>query len=52
LETIEGVADIDVDFQAKTATLTMEPGRALERGACEGAFEGGRYGVVDFREKT
>jgi len=37
-----------VDFQAKTATLTMKAGQNLSKEACEKAFEGTKYKVSKF----
>lgn len=36
---------MDVDFDAKTATVTMEPGKTLTREQCDKAFEGSNYSV-------
>jgi len=41
-----------VDFKAKTATVTMEPGRELTREASEAALEGTRYELRGFRERA
>lgn len=45
---MEGVARVEVDFDAKTATVTMEAGKSLSREACDKAFEGSRYKVASF----
>jgi hypothetical protein len=37
-----------VDFDAKTATVTMKAGQNLSKEACEKAFEGTKYKVAKF----
>ncbi len=39
---------MDVDFDAKTATVTMQPGKTLTREDCAKAFEGTNYSVSTF----
>jgi hypothetical protein len=37
-----------VNFEAKTATVTMKAGQSLSKEACEKAFEGSKYKVAKF----
>jgi hypothetical protein len=46
------VASVDVDFEAKTALITMEPGRELSKSQCEKAFGESRYKVLGFEAKS
>lgn len=39
-----------VDFEAKTASVTMKPGQVLSKEACEKAFEGTKYRVAKFED--
>ena len=47
-EHMDPVASVDVDFEAKTATVTTKPGKTLTRQAVEKAFAGSTYGVTKF----
>jgi len=49
---MDAVAMVDVDFDAKTATVTTKPGQALTREAVEKAFAGSSYGVTSYRESA
>jgi hypothetical protein len=42
------VASVEADFDAKTATVTMQPGKTLTRVDCETAFKSTSYGVASF----
>lgn len=43
------VREVEVDFAAKTATVTCKPGNQLTRAAVERALrDGGGYGVTSF----
>ena len=48
LSAIEGVASAEVDFDAKTAAVTMVPGKTLTREDCAKAFVGTKYTVASF----
>jgi len=48
LSKIEGVASVEVDFAAKTASVTMQPGKSLTREDCDKAFTGTNYTVGSF----
>ncbi len=37
-----------MDFEAKTATVTMKAGQTLSKDACDKAFEGSKYKVAKF----
>ena len=53
-ETLTGITDVekvDVDFKAKTATVTMKAGKSLTKDAVEKAFKGSAYGVSSFDKK-
>jgi Cu+-exporting ATPase len=52
LSKVDGVASVDIDFEAKTATLTCAPGKTVSRAAVEKAFAGSPYGVTSFSERT
>ena len=39
---------MDVDMEAKTATVTVKPGYTLSKEACDKAFEGTKYSVKTF----
>jgi len=39
---------VDADFDAKTATVTMQPGKTLTRADCESAFKSSSYGIASF----
>lgn len=39
---------MDIDFQAKTAAVTMQPGKTLTRQDCDKALDGTRYKVTSF----
>ena len=45
LSKIESVASVDVDFDTKKASITMQPGKSLTREECEKAFTGTHYSV-------
>ena len=47
-EQMDEVAAVEVDFDAKTATLTARPGKTIGRDACEKALAGSSYGVTTF----
>jgi hypothetical protein len=47
---IDGVASVEADFNAKTATVAMKPGQTLTQTQCDKAFEGSRYTVASFAE--
>lgn len=46
------MSSVDVDFEAKTALITMEPGRELSKTQCEKAFGESRYKVLSFEAKS
>lgn len=39
---------MEVDFEAKTAAVTMQPGKSLTREDCDKAFSGTKYTVSTF----
>ena len=39
---------VDVSFEAKTADVTMKPGKKLTQAECQRAFEGSHYTVKSF----
>ena len=39
---------MNVDFKAKTATVSMQDGLQLAKEACDRAFEGTSYSVASF----
>jgi hypothetical protein len=41
---------VEVNFQAKTATVTSKPNRTIARAAVEGALQAAGYGVTTFDE--
>jgi hypothetical protein len=43
---------VDVDFNAKTATVRMKAGFSLSKEACEKAFEGSKYTVAKFESAS
>lgn len=45
------VSAVDVDFNAKTATITMKEGKKTDRNSVETALQASGYGVVSFAEK-
>ena len=45
---MEGVDSVDVDFDAKTATVKMKPGQSLTKEACDKALAGTQYKVSKF----
>jgi copper chaperone CopZ len=47
---MDGVADVQVDFDKKTADVTMEDGKSLSKEACDQAFAGTKYTVASFAE--
>jgi copper chaperone CopZ len=49
LKRVDGVEQVEIDFSAKTATVTMQPGKSLTREECEQAFQDTRYRVAAFR---
>jgi copper chaperone CopZ len=52
LESLNGVEGVTVDFDAKTAMVTMAPGKSLSRDACQDAFRGSRYSVSAVKKTT
>jgi len=42
------VASVEANFDTKTATVTMQPGKTLTRADCENAFKNSHYGVASF----
>ncbi len=44
------MGSIDVDFAAKTATVTMAPGKEFTRAQCDEAFKDSKYTVGTFEE--
>lgn len=48
LSKMDGVASAEVDFKAKTAAVTMMPGKTLTREDCAKAFAGTNYKVASF----
>jgi copper chaperone CopZ len=46
LETVEGVAAVEADFDRKAATVTMKPGATLTPAQVAKAFEGSKYALV------
>jgi copper chaperone CopZ len=47
------VAKVAIDYDAKTAEVTMKPNLALKREVVEAAMKkSGRYGVTAFKEKA
>lgn len=51
-ERLDEVAVVQIDFEAKTATLTTRPGRILTRATAEKALAATAYGLVSFEEAT
>lgn len=51
LETVDGVEKVDVNFEAKNATVEMAPGKTLTADRCEQAFGNSGYFVSSFDEK-
>ena len=49
LSKIEGVTSVEVDFNAKTATVEMAPGKALTKEDCEKALTGTKYTISSFQ---
>jgi hypothetical protein len=41
---------VEVNFQAKTATVTTKPNRTISRDAVESALKAAGYGVTTFDE--
>ncbi len=39
---------VEVSFAAKTADVTMKPGKTLSQADCQRAFEGSKYSVKSF----
>jgi hypothetical protein len=39
---------VEADFDTKSATVTMQPGKTLTRADCENAFKSSNYGVASF----
>jgi len=52
LSKIEGVASVEVDFDTKKASVTMQPGKSLTREDCDKAFTGTHYSVDTFAADT
>lgn len=48
LSKIEGVTSAEVDFDTKTATVTMMPGKTLTREDCAKALTGTKYVIASF----
>jgi hypothetical protein len=46
------VEQVEIDFSAKTATVTMQEGRTLNKEECEKAFAGSRYAVTSLKPAT
>jgi copper chaperone CopZ len=44
------VASVDINFAAKTATVTAKPDKTIRRDTVETALKGAGYGVTDFTE--
>jgi len=49
---MEGVEKVEVDFAKKVATVTMKPGKTLEREKVEEALKQKKYGVTKFEERA
>jgi hypothetical protein len=45
------VSNVEVDFAAKTAKVTMAPGKTLSQGMCDQAFQGSKYAVSSVRSQ-
>jgi hypothetical protein len=43
---------VEADFDTKTATVTMQPGKTLTRADCENAFKNSHYAVASFEPVT
>ena len=43
------MTEVDIDFGAKTALITMAPGTSLSRDQCDAVFQETRYEVLEFR---
>jgi hypothetical protein len=41
-----------VDFNKKTATVTMKSGKSLSKEACDKAFVGSNYKVASFQPRS
>lgn len=50
LSKVEGVADVEVNFETKKATVKMQPGKTLTSAACDAAFTGTRYKTASIEE--
>ncbi|MBI5506471.1 MAG: heavy-metal-associated domain-containing protein [Deltaproteobacteria bacterium] len=48
LAKLDGAASAEVDFAAKTATVTMAPGKTLTREDCTKALAGTKYTISSF----
>jgi len=44
------VRSVEVNFEARTATVSMESGKSLSREDCERALKGSIYSVQSFEE--
>jgi hypothetical protein len=44
------VAGVDINFAAKTATVTAKPDKTISRATVETALKTAGYGVTDFSE--
>jgi hypothetical protein len=42
------VASVEADFDTKSATVTMQPGKTLTKAQCDQAFENTHYTVQSF----
>jgi hypothetical protein len=45
------VANVEINFDAKTATVTAKADKTISRESVETALKGAGYGVTDFSQK-
>jgi len=49
---MDNVDKVRVDFAAKTATVTLEPGTTLTKEQCDAAFKDSPYRIVSLEEEV
>ena len=50
LSKLDGVEKVEVDFKAKSATVSLKPGAKLTKDDVQKAFQGTKYGVTSFEK--
>ncbi|MCA8935757.1 MAG: heavy-metal-associated domain-containing protein [Planctomycetes bacterium] len=48
VSSLEGVDKVEIDYETKTATITMKDGKTLTKDDLEKAFDGTKFGVESF----